>query len=140
MWPSTSIPDNWLLCDGTNFVTANYPDLYAILGNSNELPDFTGRMPIGAGEGTASDATERTLGDMAGTETHTLSIGEMPSHSHDVTVTYREGEENGSGNAYSDLGGGSSHSKTFTTTTRGGDQAHNNMPPHYTINFIIKAR
>jgi microcystin-dependent protein len=54
-------------------------------------------------------------------------------------VTFREGEEGGSGNDYSDLRGGSDRSKSFTSTATGGVEAHNNMPPYYCLHFIIKA-
>lgn len=41
---STSLPPDsgWLLCDGSQFDTAKYPDLAAVLGNSNRVPDLRG--------------------------------------------------------------------------------------------------
>ena len=79
----------------------------------------------------------------------TLALNQIPAHTHDVTVTYREGTESGSSsNDYSDLGGAGSNSpsSTYTSALAGGDinnsnvtVPHENMPPFYTINFIIKA-
>jgi microcystin-dependent protein len=91
-------PDGFLLCDGTAYAEADYPDLYSAIGNawdtfngaaapgagSFRVPDFRGRAPIGAGTG--SGLTARALGDSVGEETHTLSSNEMPSHKHNVNV------------------------------------------------------
>ena len=136
MWVgSGGLPDHWLICNGGSFPEDEYPELFDLL-NSNELPDLKGRFPIGAGTGDAPDATLHVLKSKGGTETHQLTIAEMPSHNH--TVSYREGSEGGSGNDYSDLGGPTDFFET--TSNRGGNQPHNNMPPFYTVFFIIKAK
>jgi microcystin-dependent protein len=44
------------------------------------LPDLLGRVPIGAGKG--ENLTNRALGEKIGEEVHTLTLEEMPSHSH----------------------------------------------------------
>ena len=44
---STTIPDGWLLCDGSIFDQAVYPLLFAALGNSNVLPNFENRFVRG---------------------------------------------------------------------------------------------
>ncbi len=138
MWATPTPPDGWLICDGTNVGTGTYPALEAVLGGT-VLPNFNGRFPLGVGNSNTQYSSNHNLKSTGGFEKHQLSEAEMPSHNHDVTVTYREGSENGSGNNYSDLGGGSSSSKTFTSNTKGNDSPHNNMPPFYTIYFIIKA-
>ena len=139
MWPTATPPTNWIICNGSSFSSATYPQLATVLG-STTLPNFNGRMPLGAGNSGASGATNHTLSSTGGEETHQLTTNEMPSHTHDVTVTFREGNESGGGTNYSDLNGGSSNSKTFTSSSVGGNQAHNNMPPFYTLYFIIKAK
>ena len=57
--------------------------------NVVKVPDFRTRSPVGVHTGAAntigSGLTQRTLSDTAGTETHTMIIAEMPSHTHVMT-------------------------------------------------------
>ncbi|MEM6699992.1 MAG: tail fiber protein, partial [Bacteroidota bacterium] len=88
MWPTETAPSGWLLCDGSTFNTSTYPDLNSVLGG-NTLPDFRGRFPLGqysnSDSQNLSGLTRRNIGDQAGAETHTLTINEMPAHSHSIT-------------------------------------------------------
>ena len=133
MWPTSSPPTGWLICNGSSFSSSTYPDLANVLGGTT-LPNFSGRFPLGSGNSGTAGATNHNLKSTGGEETHTLTINEMPSHSHGVT--YADRSKDGNGNNVSDLG---SSGKTETTSSTGGGAAHNNMPPFYTINFIIKA-
>lgn len=47
MWPSTSPPDGWLICDGATYNQVEYPVLAAFFsqGSSFKVPDFRGRLP-----------------------------------------------------------------------------------------------
>lgn len=127
----------WLVCDGRSISMEEYEDLYDVIGYSFggsgstfKLPDFRGRVPGIIGAGTA--LTNRTLGSVAGTETHTLTINEMPNHNHG-------GETGAAGfgtgvaspavslTTMSVADDGGSH--THTITTQGGNQPHNNMQP-----------
>lgn len=59
IWPGSSAPPGWGVCDGTLLQRANYPALFSLLGSSFggdgtttfALPDFRGRVPVGAGPG-----------------------------------------------------------------------------------------
>lgn len=89
---SASVVDNqyWFLCDGRSLSRSTYSQLFNVIGTSFgpgdvpgstfALPDFRGRVPgiIGNGDG----LTPRELGDSVGAETHTLTIPEIPAHSH----------------------------------------------------------
>ncbi|KPM47419.1 tail fiber protein [Jiulongibacter sediminis] len=134
MWPTSSAPSGWLLCNGSSFSSGTYPDLASVLGGST-LPDFTGRFPLGSGNSGENGSTNHSLGSDGGEETHTLTINEMPSHNHGIT--YSGKSKSGSGGEVSDL---ENNASTVNTTNTGGGNAHNNMPPFYTINFIIKAK
>ena len=135
MYVGTTAPSGWLFCDGSTFSAATYPDLQAVIGGTT-LPDMRGRFPLGVGNSNTSYSVNHNLGDTGGFEKHLLTEDEMPSHDHEIT--FRQGEEGGTGNNYSDLLGGSSSSDY--SLNAGGDEAHNNMPPFYTVNFIIKAQ
>ena len=81
----------WLICDGRLMNVSDWQFLFNVVGysfGSNvsgtqfQLPNPAGRVPgfVGAGAG----LTARTLGSNFGTETHTLTIAEMPTHNHGV--------------------------------------------------------
>jgi microcystin-dependent protein len=58
-------------------------DTYGASSNEFNLPDLRGRVVVAVGNG--DGLSTRTLGQKDGTETHTLSTSEMPSHAHGVT-------------------------------------------------------
>lgn len=91
----------WLVCDGRALNIVDFPMLFNVIGHSfgsNTSADFflpnpAGRVPgfVGSGAG----LTTRTLGSNVGEETHTLTIAEMPAHTHgSVDVS---GNTNGNG-------------------------------------------
>ena len=139
MWPTNVPPEGWLLCNGATVSRAAYAELFKVLGtsvgnpgsNAFKIPDLTGRVPLGT-------SNTHNLHSTGGSETHTLTVSEMPAHSHDVggNIVRR-----GSGDdAFRELaaaypGGGNSASQSV-----GGGQPHNNMPPYYGINFVIRAK
>ncbi len=146
MWPNATPPPGWLICNGTSFSSSTYPNLVTVLGG-NTLPNFNGRFPLGAGNSGTSGATTHGLSSTGGEEKHALTINEMPSHNHAVgSLKTNEAylSEEGSGNHDQRDGGDDKlyaySSLTGSTASVGGDQSHNNMPPFYTINFIIKAQ
>lgn len=89
MFAGSTPPTGWLVCDGSEQLVSDYPELAAVLENTwgtpsssdyFKLPDFRGRAPIGAGTGTG--LTARAIGDTFGEETHTLIADEVPAHTH----------------------------------------------------------
>lgn len=80
----------WLICDGRSLSRTDYAELYEIIGiqfgaNSDstfKIPDMRGRVAGGIGDG--DGLTFRTTGNVVGSETHTLTVGEMPTHNHDI--------------------------------------------------------
>lgn len=85
-----NLEPGWLECNGQSLSAALYPDLFGAIGyayggsgaNFN-VPDMRGRGGIGAGQGTG--LSNRVRGQTGGTERHTLSLGEIPSHNHGVS-------------------------------------------------------
>jgi microcystin-dependent protein len=80
-----SAPTGWLLCQGQALPTATYPNLFTTIGytyggsgSTFNLPDLRQRVPVGVGTGFAR-------GQTGGSQTHTLTVNEMPSHSHTTT-------------------------------------------------------
>lgn len=136
MWPTATPPTDWLICDGGTFSATDYPDLNTLLGG-NTLPDFKGRMPMGAGQGSTAEGggtgTSRALGDTGGAETHTLTTDQIPSHSH----TQRGGGFNGSVGIES---GNQLTANLGETGSTGGGQSHPNIGPFLVTNFIICAK
>ena len=103
-----------------------------------QTPDLRGRFILAAGQGT--DLTNRTAADTGGAETHKLSVAEMPSHSHAASRTCNGGNCWYNNRADANGGGGYSHPDGNHTSSVGSSHAHNNMPPFYTMVFIVKCR
>jgi microcystin-dependent protein len=90
----------WVLCDGRSLNRVTYSQLYEVIGTTFgsssgttfKVPDCRGKVAGAAGTG--SGLTARSLGDVDGSETHTLTVPEMPSHSH---TTNANGGQNGFG-------------------------------------------
>jgi len=81
-------PRGWATCDGQILSISQNTALFSLLGTmyggngqtTFALPDMRGRVPMHAGQGPG--LSSRTQGEMAGSEAVTLTIPEMPSHSH----------------------------------------------------------
>lgn len=99
-------------------------------GKTIGLTKMLGRALAVAGSGSGLSA--RQLGQTVGAETHQLTIAEMPSHSHPLTQAI-----NGVGSTQMAFQGGSG-AVAFSTSSTGGDGAHNNMQPTAFLNAMIK--
>lgn len=119
----STIPTGWVLCDG-----------------SNDTPDLRDKFVLGAGNSYSVDNT-------GGEETHTLTIDEMPSHSHTSDKSNVEiplsGRSGGTSTIMASMG--QSYMTDYLTVNTsisikdtGGGQAHNNMPPYYALCYIMK--
>lgn len=95
------------------------------------LPDFRRRSSIGA-DGTATATIGNRVGNTGGAETHTLTVPEIPSHTHGSV-----GQNTGSGsNEY--FVPPANNGTLYTTSATGGGGAHNNMQPSAVVMKIIK--
>jgi len=138
----------WLICNGAAVSRTTYATLFAVIGTTYgtgngsttfNLPDFRGRVGVGGGTSTATGATNHTLNQKAGEETHVLTPGEtaMKAHDHGIeyNIVYRTTASSGGG-VRNVVSGGSSTTSTLSTTAANGS-AHNNMQPYIGINYII---
>lgn len=156
------IPTGWLLCDGSAVSRTTYARLFSVIGTTFgvgngsttfNLPDARGRVTAGLDGGTLR-FPGGTLGVAAGAHSHTLSIAEMPQHTHAV-------DDPGHTHGYSDeqpvltgaftaggVTGASSETDLGRTTNAavtgiallnaGSSTAHNNIQPTLVLNKIIK--
>jgi microcystin-dependent protein len=146
------IPSGWLKCDGSELLQTQYPDLYSIIGNQYggssttfKLPDMRSKTIIGSGQGT--NLSNRNIGESGGTETHTLTIDQIPSHSHRIfnsqsTTALEYSATNKKDILVGDRGGQYEQTNVDNTDyieSSGGSQPHSIMSPYIVCNYIIKA-
>lgn len=124
-YTSGTLPENWLLCDGSEISSEDYPELFSLLAGKYgtgstqtkvKLPDLRGKVVAGKD---STDEDFEDLGVTGGEKTHTLTIDELPLNSFNST-------------------GNSSGSWTFVGVSS--PVPHNNLQPYVTVNFIIKAK
>jgi len=141
-------PDGWFECDGRLLNKNDYSDLFGSIGytyggsgNNFNIPDIRGRVPVGAGSG--SGLTARNLGSTGGEEQHTLTVSEMPTHTH--SLTRKSNPDAGAfdtGNINQDESSAATTDRAdlgpFNTNSAGGSSAHNNMQPFVALRYIIK--
>ncbi len=93
MFGGNFAPLYWQFCDGRSMSIAENTALFSLLGTTYggdgqvtfNLPDLRGRVPLGTGQGPGLQFVD--LGEMGGSETHTLVLAEMPGHTHSAQVT-----------------------------------------------------
>lgn len=131
---STSPDPNWLVCDGSSLARSAYPDLFAVIGtiygsvdgSHFNLPDLTDRVVASAGT--------NTIGTAYGEATHTLTAGEMPSHTHTESAALPNVTTIGAGAPQPTAVPGPG-----VTGFAGGGGAHNNVQPTLAMLYLIVA-
>jgi microcystin-dependent protein len=151
-YTNETLPSGWLKCDGSELLQSAYPDLFAVLGTKYggnattfKLPDMRSRTIVGSGQNI--NCTNRTIGESGGNETHTLTVDQIPSHSHRVfnsqsTSALEYSATNKKDILIGDRGGQYEQTNADSTDyieSTGGTQAHSIMPPFIVCNYIIKA-
>jgi len=137
--------NGWFDCNGGIYNRTVYSDLFNAIGYANynyssygagdlsfNVPDMRGRVAVCFGAGTGLTA-RGTLGDLSGAETHTLTINEIPAHTHTFGGVQSQSVAAGLDNAAEN-----SPRPTETTGSTGGGQAHNNMQPYIVLRYLIK--
>jgi microcystin-dependent protein len=140
-------PKGWALCNGQLLPINQNQALFSLLGTTYggdgrvnfALPDLRSRVPIHVGSG-------HTLGERGGEQSHTLSIAEIPTHTHVLSGSSAAASAVIPTNTVvfaqppfeiyrpaSSLGA----MKAGTVGNAGGSQAHLNMQPFLTLSFCI---
>lgn len=158
-WCSNVIPNGWLLLDGGLVSRTEYAKLFEILGTvygegdgetTFALPDTRSRVVVGK----SKNAYFNALGKKDGETEHTLSVSEIPEHTHGSAGAHYHAIPNtanginGSAVRAESWANASSSGRTLNTgssgshthTAVGGSKAHNNLQPYVVLNYIIKAK
>jgi microcystin-dependent protein len=144
-------PKGWALCDGQLLPINQNQALFSLLGTTYGgdgrvnfgLPNLQARAPIHMGSG-------HTLGERGGEQAHTLSISELPTHTHAANASSTIAPQ-GSGSTPTNAkilalsrgsflygpatGLGTMDPREIANV--GGSQAHLNMQPFLVLNFSI---
>lgn len=91
MFAGTFAPRNWAFCNNQTIAIAQNTALFSLLGTTYggngqttfALPDFRGRIPVGAGTGPG--LSNYQLGQKGGTESFTISNANFPPHTHPLS-------------------------------------------------------
>jgi microcystin-dependent protein len=140
-------PRGWALCNGQLLPINQNQALFSLLGTTFggdgrvnfALPELRGRTPIHVGSG-------HTLGERGGEQAHTLSIAEIPTHTHVLSGTSTTGTALIPANnllavnnlpAYHPADAGLQAMNSASIAPVGGSQAHLNLQPFLTLSFCI---
>jgi len=140
-------PKGWALCNGQLLPINQNQALFSLLGTTYGgdgrvnfgLPNLQGRAPIHMGSG-------HTLGEKGGEQGHTLSISEIPTHTHVLQATSNTGTQPVPVGALSGVAPEQPYLppdnnltalNPATVANVGGSQAHVNMQPYLVLNFCI---
>jgi microcystin-dependent protein len=139
-------PRGFALCDGQLLPISQYQSLYSLLGTTFGgdgrtnfgLPNLKARVPI------HFDSTYRE-GQVGGEETHTLTVQEIPAHTHAVQASSTTADAPIPGTTVLANANNVYHSpdsallplRTGSVQEAGGSQGHDNMQPYLVLNFCI---
>jgi len=139
-------PAGWLLCDGASVLRATFPALFTAIGilygsvdgTHFNLPKFDDNRKA---RGAVNDAARGTTG---GANSVTLTIAEMPTHTHIVNPASHSHQSNvrappGGASGLSGIGAVAvqTGSTSLTNNDTGGDGSHNNESLFVDVNYLI---
>lgn len=151
-------PAGWAICDGSLLPISQNDALFALIGTTYggdgqtnfALPDLRGRIPVHQGQGPGLG--NWTMGERAGSETVTLTQGQMPSHGHALVASAANPAAGATaipgpsvmlasgGTAvtpYAPAGGSATGLSASSVSVAGGSQPHDNMMPTLVANYCI---
>ena len=143
LWSTSSAPEGWLIADGREVSRTTYAELFAAIGTTYgagngsttfNLPDMRGKVAVGRD---SADTDFNALGKTGGAKTHTLTVAEMPSHTHTQQPHSHTGSTNEAGAHDHDvtLANAGLHSHTVASTSAG---SHQHQTPSRNVVRSIK--
>lgn len=152
MFAGNFAPRGWAFCDGQLLAVSQNDALFSLLGTiyggdgrtTFGLPDLRGRVPIHAGQGPG--LSDRRLGSKAGAENVTLTVNQLPSHTHPLSGSTTNGlDPNPAGNVLAGStvlepyynGPPDTAMAPTAITSVGGGYSHTNLMPFLCVYFII---
>ena len=152
MFAGNFAPRGWAFCDGQLLAVSQNDALFSLLGTiyggdgrtTFGLPDMRGRIPIHAGSGPG--LSPRRLGAKGGAENVTLTVNQLPSHTHQFKATQTPGiQNNAAGNVLAESFSLDIYAEdppdtdlsSSAVTSVGGSRSHTNLMSFLCINFII---
>ena len=143
-------PLNWAFCDGQQMQISENDALYNLIGTAYggdgqttfNLPDLRGRLPIHQG---VYQGLNYVIGQIGGAESVTLTLQQIPSHSHTVAAKTSATATSPSGAVYGGNAADAIYSAKAPSAPMnagmvrvgGGSQPHDNMMPYLAVSFII---
>ena len=151
MFAGNFAPAGWMFCEGQLLVISEFETLFNLIGTTYggdgqstfQLPDLRGRLPIHQGN---LAGTTFTLAETGGVETVTLTIPQIPNHSHPYLATTNPGSDSTPINNILaapttidlfKIANPTSAMSASAVTSIGGSQPHNNFQPYLCVDFII---
>ncbi len=152
MFAGNFAPNGWMFCEGQTLPISENEVLFQLIGTTYggdgeetfNLPNLASRLPMHMGTG--PDGTTYQIGEMAGTEQETLSVQQIPNHSHPLTASQAQAADQVPAGAVlaqstvADMFILDVPDATLAASTVqpvGGSQPHENTQPFLVINFII---
>ena len=147
MFAGNFAPAGWMFCEGQLLPISEFETLFNLIGTTYggdgqstfALPDLRGRLPLHQGNGF-------TLAETGGVEQVTLTVPQIPQHSH-VLLAGNGGTQGSSPtNNVLSAGGIQMYSislaapapmATGIVASAGGSQPHSNFQPYLCVDFII---
>lgn len=143
--PYNFAPVGWAFCDGSLLSIAENEALFALIGTiyggngqtTFGLPDLRGRVPM-------HQSGQNPIGAVFGSESVTLTTGQMPMHGHQLhvlsgngTILSPIGKYIGGSKTLGKVFGDGSDAAMGPSGFAGGNQPHDNMQPFLVLNFVI---
>jgi microcystin-dependent protein len=153
MFAGNFAPNGWMFCEGQTLPISENDVLFQLIGTmyggdgeeTFNLPNLASRVPMHFGTG--PDGTTYQMAEMAGTEQETLTMQQIPNHTHPFTASATFGNTASPVGAVLATtttpialyyeGAVDSNLNAQAITPVGGSQPHENTQPFLCINFII---